>query len=191
MIRCFLSVFLLLIFSLHGLLQSDELYVSAKQAEVRDHPTRKAQEDPILPRGTKVESTKYKKKWHQISFVQDSENKTGWIYSGKLSPNLPEEDGSLVAANGNKLSGEDIAAGKAIRGVGPLAQKFANANRISTMHKKYLDYHHSFISMDKNFQPKVTEQGITPRRISAADIHKFLKEGKIGEFSESMPKEGE
>ena len=184
----FFAIFIFLFFAFAGLLKADELYVKSKQAEVRESPTRKSKKDPILPHGAKVDKIKYKSKWYQVSYSQDSQNRTGWVFNGKLSTKEPKQDDSLTAANGKKISAEDISTGRVMRGVSPMAQKFATANNITSLHQKYLDYHHSFVSTDKDFNSEITTKEITPIKISSSDISKFLEDGKIGEFSEFAEK---
>jgi hypothetical protein len=79
------------------------------------------------------------------------------------------------------MAAEDVATGRALRGVGPLAEKFAGKNSLSPFHRKCLDYHQSFVQTDKKLQPTITTK-VTPRPISSVEMQKFLEEGKLGEF---------
>lgn len=178
-----IRVFLIfaLIFSVSVL--ADSLYIKSKYANLVNNP-RKKKLIKKLDRGTRVEKISKKSKWYKIAV----DGATGWVYKSKTSSREPSIDPSLEAQGGNLLAGEELAAGSGLRGLSPLGQKFAQSRAITTRHRKFMDYHQSYITITSgkvDIKSKVTEQGIKVVKITSKDLDSFLEEGKLGEYSDA------
>lgn len=160
-----------------------DLYVSAKQAELRTNPNKKMKQDKVLVRETPLTKKTYSNMWYRVTTAK---GESGWIYRGKVSTASPKNDPSLTAEGGNPLAGENVAASSGIRGLGPLSQKFAGANPVSPAHRQFADYHQSYITTDKeDFTPTLTERGIELVKITSEEMENFESEGKIGEYKDA------
>ncbi len=155
---------------------ADDMWVKAKNAELKDNPKGAAKTLVKIPFGAKVDAGSKKRRWRSVSY----KGKKGWVYGGTLADDEPEEDPSLKAEDGSSLSSEDVDASSAVRGVGPTATKYADANAVTKQHRVFLDYHQSFVVSDR----VITELPPNRELVTAKDIENFMRGGKLGPYAD-------
>jgi len=128
------------------------LYVTSENAELKSESSSSSSTVLELKRGSELKLIAKEGRWYQVT---DDNDKSGWIYRGKVSEEEPEieesddEEGGLGGLLGG-LSGSDI-----------------NADATGTPQQ-------SQDALDSVIEQKVDEQ----------QIDQFLKQGKIGEYAE-------
>jgi hypothetical protein len=179
-------ILLLLCLFLTGVLlyakKDDSLFVQAKNSKLRKDPSKESKNDVPVDRGKELKEMSFKKNWYKVKIAGTSTE--GWIYQGKVTKGKITEDASLTkGGTANPKIGEELAAGSAIRGLGPVSQKFADRNKVTDRHKRFADYHQSYICVSKSESaPNLTEPGIKAVKIDDDNLEKFLQEGQLGEF---------
>lgn len=102
-------------------------------------------------------------KWLQVSTPTGEK---GWIYRGRVSETPPAgKGGSLfgpLAQSGIQANAAD--ASRSIRGLSPEAEQYAQNAKTPGAYKKALD-------------------GVLALNVADADVDRFLREGKIGEYA--------
>jgi len=159
-----------------GLANADDLFVKSKKGEIKKKPRGSAKTVTTAKFGAKLAKSKKKKKWYQVAY----KGKKGWIYKGSVSKSQPEKDPSLSATDGGSLSSEEVDASSAVRGVGPNASGYANRGGIKPVHRKFIDYHQSYVVSDR----VITELPKNKQVVTKADIEAFMKEGKLGAYAD-------
>lgn len=160
-----------------------QLYVNAKYVLMRKHPLRKDAKDVKINRGEKLDEQKGSTtQWFKVRY----HSQPGWVHRDKVSKKEPQADPSLKASN-NLWAGEDVAAGRAIRGLGPLATKFADKNTVEKRHRNYTDYHQSYITITKGKEDATsrTDRDIQPVYLNEENLEDFLAKGKLGEYADA------
>jgi hypothetical protein len=154
---------------------ADTLFVRSKTGEVKSEPRGAADTTTTLNFGDSVDAGQAQGQWVPVTV----NGAPGWVYGASLDHSKPADDPSLKAQDGTPLKGDDVDAGSAVRGVGESATKYANKNAIMPEHRKYIDYHQSFVVSDR----KITE--LPPNRdlVTKKDIEAFMKEGGLGPYS--------
>jgi len=149
------------------------LYVRSKTGEIKSEPRGAADTTATLNFGDTVDAGDPQGQWVPVN------GGAGWVYAPSLQADKPADDPSLKAQDGTPLKGDDVDAGSAVRGVGETATKYANKNSIKPEHRKYLDYHQSFVVSDR----KITE--LPPNRdlVTKKDIEDFMKEAGLGPYA--------
>jgi hypothetical protein len=159
-----------------GVAGDESMWVTARQGEIKQRPRGSARTLREVPFGTEVNALERNRRWWTVEF----QGVRGFMYSGSLGDEEPDEDPSLVAEDGSHLSSEEVDASSAVRGVGPTATKYANSNEILPEHRTFLDYHQSFVVSDR----EITELPPNREVVTAEQIEDFMREGGLGPYAE-------
>lgn len=173
--RLFCSALALLLLAVGAAGQEKELYVKSKLAKMLKNPRNKDL-GVNLDKGTKVMQIFYKNEWYQVKY----EGRKGWIYRGRIAKKAPQEDESLVAGGYDPDKAAKLSANSAARGLDDLTEAMAQKCQPQEIHKKFADYHNSYVPIDKipsNLQITTTKK-IKMVQITNAEIQKFMDEAR-------------
>jgi uncharacterized protein YgiM (DUF1202 family) len=166
------TLFFVLFFILSTSFAATTLYVTSESAELKTESSNSSSTITELKRGSELTLVTKEGRWYQVT---DENDKTGWIYRGKVSEEEPEieetdeDEGGLGGLLGG-LSGSDINAdaadsSRSIRGLSPEAKEYAQSTGTPQQSQDALD-------------------SVISRKAQEQEIDQFLKEGKIGEYAE-------
>ena len=118
--------------------------------------------------GDEVTVLAFEGKWYN---VLDPSGKEGWIYRGKLSDSPPAEEVQKESENlfaffpGSKIEADEANSSRSIRGLSSETEQYAKNRQTPAACKMALD-------------------NVLAMSINEAELEEFLKNGKIGEYSE-------
>lgn len=167
---------LLLVFGSLSVASAGDIFVKAKKGEIKKDPRGSSKTLAKVKFGSKLSNAKKSSRWYKVKY----RGKSGYIYKGFISKKEPEADPSIKAADGSALASEDVDATSAVRGMGPRATGFADRSGITKEHRKYIDYHQSFVFSDR----VITELPKNKVVITSEDIDNFMKEAKLGPYGD-------
>lgn len=150
-------------------------FVRSKTGDVKADAAGAADTVATANFGEAVDAGQVKGQWTQVTY----NGTQGWIFSPSLSADKPVDDPSLKAEDGSPLKGDDVDAGSAVRGVGETATKYASKNAIKPEHRRFIDYHQSFVVSDR----KITELPPNKDLVTKKDVEAFMAEGKLGPYA--------
>lgn len=147
-----------------GALAQEKLWVRSSNAKVVAEPAATAKTVAAVPVGSELAVLDSNDRWYR---VRTSAGETGWIYRGKVGTSPPDTGGGgLFGAFGSsniEVSAADTS--RSIRGLSPAAEEYASAAKTPVEYKRAVD-------------------GVMALRTTAADVDRFLREGRIGEYAE-------
>ena len=188
--KCFCTLIVLFLMTMSMLSAQSTYYIKSKYAKVRKRRARKRRSDPKVRRGTKVEKVKYRRRWYKVK-IEDETGKIikGWIYRRRIKKlkkgkKLKRDESLYVGKDKGLRSGENLATGRALRGVGPVAKAYGAKNNPTKVHEGYVDYHQSFITTDKEKFIAKRVRTIEIVKISTEDLENFARVGKLGDYME-------
>lgn len=148
------------------------LYVTSDRAELKAESSSSAETIAELKRGTELTLETTEGRWHRVT---TENNRTGWIYRGKVSEDKPEiEDiegggeglgGLLSGLSGSDISADAADSSRSIRGLSPEAKEYAESTGTPQQSQDALDY-------------------VLSLTIADPEIDQFLKQGNVGEYAE-------
>jgi uncharacterized protein YgiM (DUF1202 family) len=142
------------------LASAEILYVKTPNTELKSSTAANATVLAKLPAGAAVNVTSKQGSWVQGNVA----GKSGWIYKFKLSTSKPSSGGNLLAGlGGGGASAREGSTAASIRGLSPTSEKYAGRVNIGPQH----------VGMVKHMESM---------KVSPAEVERFLKEGKLGEF---------
>ncbi len=154
-----------------GAVSAEKAWVAADGAALKASADAGSQTTAELAKGTELSVLESDKKWLRVKTAQDQE---GWIYRGKVGSSPPQQSesgsGSSIGGLLGDLSGSSVQADSAdtsrsIRGLSPEAKEYAKQTGTSADYQRALDE-------------------VIDVKVGKADIDRFLKQGKIGEYAD-------
>lgn len=145
-----------------GLASAASMYVRASGTDLKEKPGPGGASVARLEIGTKCEVVATEGAWVKVTVkMPDKKERTGYVFGAKLSDDKPDKErfgGSVAttAAEGDTAM--------ALRGLSATSEKYAERSEVRPEHVAAVK------AMEK-------------RKVSAAELERFLQEGKLGEYS--------
>lgn len=146
------------VFVFAGTAAAASLYVRANGTELKDKASPGGASLTKLDIGTKVDVVAKEGGWVKVIV----KGKTGYIFGAKLSEDKPDKERFGGAVTASASEGDSALA---LRGLSATSEKYAERNQIKP----------SDIAAVKEMEK---------RKVSADEIDKFLREGKLGEYAQ-------
>lgn len=163
-----IAFFLLIGLSLAGTGYAETLYVKKSGTKLQAADSAKSDVLAKLDQGTPVTVIKKLKRFYQVS---EPGGKKGWVFKFKLTSKAPKASGGgtgdLLGALGGKqkIAARESSSGSSIRGLTPVSENYAKKKGISAVDIQSVRQMETY-------------------RISAEEMDKFLKEGRLGEYGQ-------
>lgn len=146
---------------------AETLYVKKSGTKLQASDSAKSKVIAKLSQGTPVKVLKKSKKFYQVSA---SGGNKGWVFKFKLTSKPPANfggGGDVLGALGGrqKIAARESSSGSSIRGLSPISEKHAKNKGISEEEIQAVKQMETF-------------------RIHPQEMDKFLKEGRLGEYSQ-------
>ena len=165
--RYFWAAFVLMFLITGAVIAAEMLWVSSEGAKLKMEPSASSDTIEALPVGSELQVDSSEGSWYKVT---TKSNHSGWVYRGKVSTAQPEGKeekgggGLFGALPGSSVQASSADTSRSIRGLSPAAKEYAAATRTPEVYEKALD--------------RVLDLKVTDR-----EIEEFLREGKIGEYS--------
>ena len=137
------------------------MYVRAADTDLKSAASPGSSSIAKLAIGTKVEVLEKKGMWAQVKTGKKGEQ-TGFVFGPKLSRDKPDKE---RFGNGTVATASEGDTAQALRGLTPTAEKFAGRTEISK-------------------EDVAAVERMETRIIPATELAGFLKDGRLGEFSQ-------
>lgn len=157
-----------------GLAAPETLWVLSSETDIKSAPKATGDVVATLSKGEELRVEEYENRWYKIRFTKEGQEKTGWIYRGKVTdtPPEPEEEkgetddpGDLLSDfTGSEITAETAESSRSMRGIYREAAEYAQKTGKPETCRKALEY--------------VLKQDPKP-----ADVDAFLQAGGIGEYA--------
>jgi uncharacterized protein YgiM (DUF1202 family) len=162
-----IAFFLLIGLGLAGTGYAETLYVKKSGTKLQAADSAKSDVLAKLGQGTPVTVIKKLKRFYQVS---EPGGKKGWVFKFKLTSKAPKASGGggdLLGALGGKqkIAARESSSGSSIRGLTPVSENHAKKKGISAVDIQAVRQMETY-------------------RISAEEMDKFLKEGRLGEYGQ-------
>lgn len=143
------------------------VWVSSTGATLRTDKTASASTVAELPVGTELTVLSFETPWYEVSTTSGMR---GWMYRGKVSTEPPQkeeqaEGGLFSALPDSGIQSQTADTSRSIRGLSPEATAYAKETKKPVAHQKALD---TVLNM----------------MVSDADVERFLRNGRIGEYAQ-------
>jgi len=146
------------------LFAQDTLYVRARSAKLRAEKSASSKAH-VVPKGTALRVLKKEGRYYQ---VQTADGLAGWVNRVYVTSKPPKKKGGLSRLGGSSSIGvQEASVHASIRGLQPVAEKYAKNKRISDQCVR---------DADKMQKMRVTE----------AELQSFMREGRLGEYGEGL-----
>jgi hypothetical protein len=183
-----ISLFIVLVlFLLNNAYAGGYVWVSSMNAKLKKERGAASHTLKKLPRHTRLAVKSYVKRWY---FVETNAGEKGWIYRGKVTDIPPEQEIKKPDSSGNNLFGNifgdtmesDIASDtnhsdRSIRGLSA-ENRYERKKGISKDGKDYAQ----MSAVDQKYQKALDT--LLQIKVTDSELDYFLKQGKIGEYSE-------
>jgi len=183
-----ISIFIVLVlFLLNGAYAGDYVWVSSMNAKLKKERGAASHTLKKLPMHTRLFVKSYVKRWY---FVETKAGEKGWIYRGKVTDTPPIQEEKKPETNNDSLFGtifgdmvdSDIASDtshsdRSIRGFSA-ENRYERKTGISNDGKDYA----RMSAVDQKYQKALDD--LLRIKISDRELDSFLKQGKIGAYSE-------
>lgn len=168
MARSMTAAVLLLLVAITALAE-EKRWVSSEGTTLKVEASASSENVAEVKIGTEVSVVESGGRWLKVRTIAGKE---GWVYAGRVSETPPaaevaSDDGGLFGATMQKsqITTAKADSARSIRGLSPEATKYAKDRGTPEMYKKSLDV-------------------VLARKVSPKELNAFLKDGKIGEFSQ-------
>lgn len=150
-------------------LAQTSLWVSSTGAKLKADTKATAATVADVPVGAQLQVLEAKDTWYRVAAP---DGKQGWIYRGKVSETSPAGSsggggGGLFGAvtSGSTIQAASADTSRSIRGLSPETTEYADAAGTPKENREALDK-------------------VLALKVDAADLEKFLQEGRIGEYAQ-------
>jgi hypothetical protein len=152
-----------LLFSALGVGAANQVWVASAGAKVMAEAAATAKVVATPAVGAELTVLSTRDKWLEVSTPDGTK---GWIYRGRVSETPPAaKGGSLFGQLGSSSIQANAAdASRSIRGLSPEVEQYAANAKTPEAYRKALD-------------------GVLAFKVADADLDRFLREGKIGEYA--------
>lgn len=146
---------------------AETIWVASGGTKLKADPSASSKTISELAVGTELKLLQSESRWYQ---VRTALGKQGWVYRGKVSTVLPQQEtqdsgNPFAGLGGSNISADEAQTARSIRGLSPEAEQYAKQRGTPQVYQKALDEVLALI-------------------VTTGELEAFLQKGKIGEYAQ-------